>query len=65
MSLSIMRVPITGTVCLALANKRARLSVGVPTHALLVVNAAVCIEPNDGITRAMGLRRRFARKELQ
>jgi hypothetical protein len=63
--LPVPRIPITGRVSFLSADVRAGLGVAVPTHAFLVVDAAIRIQPNDYVSGAVHLRGTLAAEELQ
>jgi len=53
--LSIASVTIPGRVGLAATHVSSRFGIAIESHALLVIDAAVRVEPNYGITRAVPL----------
>ena len=57
--LAIARVPVAIGVGFLSADECAVLRASVPTHAFLVIDAAVRIEPHDDIRRAVRLGRRL------
>lgn len=63
--LSVARVTITGAVSRALADVRTSLRVAVPAHSLFVIDAAIRVQPDDGIARTVRLRSSFGCEKLE
>lgn len=63
--LAVPRIAVTGSSGFFAADVCAGLRVAVPAHPLLVVDAAIRVEPNDHISRTMRLRGTFAAEELE
>jgi len=63
--LSVARVTITGAVSRALADVRTSLRVAVPAHSLFVIDAAIRVQPDDGIAWTVRLRSSFGCEKLE
>jgi hypothetical protein len=63
--LAVSRVAVAGRIGFLTVDILARLGAPVPPHAFLMVDAGVRVQPNDGVVRAVGLRRGFAREQLK
>ncbi len=65
MSLSVPRIAVARCVSFLTADVCAGFRVAVPAHAFLVIDSAVCVQPNDNVSRAMRLRGNLAAEKLK